>query len=102
MVEAFLPPITHETALRVSSYEPPKGQRRVANAAGVPLLLLLPTLLQGLPASPVAPRAVVGHEGTNGYLGGLIVVVIVDESFNPNRLPLGPWQLPRQAPRQRS
>ena len=81
MVEASLPPITHETALRVSSYELPKGQRRVANAAGVPLLLLLPTRLQGLPASPVVPRAVVGHEGTNGHLGGLIVVVIVNESF---------------------
>ena len=27
------------------------------------------------------PSAVVGHEGTNGHLGGLIVVVIVDESF---------------------
>ena len=82
MVEPFVPPITHETALRVSSYELPKGQRRVANAAGVLLLLLLPTLLQGLPASPVAPRVqVVGHEGTNGHLGGLIVVVIVVESL---------------------
>ena len=37
--------------------------------------------LQGLPASPVVPRAVVGQEGTNGHLGGLIVVVIVNESF---------------------
>ena len=81
MVEAFLPPITHETALRMSSYELPKGQRRAANAARVPLLLLLPTRLQGLPASPVAPRAVVGHEGTNGHLGGLIIIVIVDESL---------------------
>ena len=81
MVEAFLPPITHQTALRVSSYELPKGQRRVANAARVPLLLLLPTRLQGLPASPVVPRAVVSHEGTNSHLGGLIVVVIVDESL---------------------
>ena len=82
MVEASLPPITHETALRVSSYELPKGQRRVANAARVPLLLLPPTLLQGLPVSRFAPRAqVLGHEGTNGHLGGLIVVVIVDESL---------------------
>ena len=64
----------------MSSYELPKGQRRVANAAGVLLLLLLPTLLQGLPASPVSPRVqVAGHEGTNGDLGGLIVVVIVIE-----------------------
>ena len=38
--------------------------------------------LEGLRASPVAPRIqVVGHEGTNGHLGGLIVVVIVDESY---------------------
>ena len=82
MVEASLPPITHKTALRVSSYELPKGQRRVANAARVPLLLLPPTLLQGLPVSRFAPRAQVpGHEGTNGHFGGLIVVVIVDESL---------------------
>ena len=82
MAEPFVPPITHETALRVSSYELPKGQRRVPNAAGVLLLLLLPTLLQGLPAFPVAPRVqVVGHEGTNGHLGGLIVVVIIVESL---------------------
>ena len=52
--------------------------------AGVPLLLLLSTLPQGLPASLVAPRAqVVGHEGANGHLGGLIVVVIVVESLTP-------------------
>ena len=82
MVEASLPPITHETALRVSSYELPKGQRRAANAARVPLLLPPPTLLQGLPVSRFAPRAqVLGHEGTNGHLGELIVVVIVDESL---------------------
>ena len=82
MVEPFVPSITHETALRVSSYELPKGQRRVANAAGVLPLFLLPTLLQGLPASPVAPRVqVAGHEGTNGHLGGLIVVIVVVESF---------------------
>ena len=66
----------------MSSYELPKGQRRVANAARVPLLLLLPTLLQGLPVSRLAPRVQVpGHEGTNGHFGGLIVVVIVDESL---------------------
>ena len=82
MVEASLPPITHETALRVSSYELPKGQRRVANTARVPLLLLPPTLLQGLPVSRFAPRVqVLGHEGANGHFGGLIVVVIVDESL---------------------
>ena len=82
MVEPFVPSITHETALRVSLYELPKGQRRVVTAAGILLLLLLPTLLQGLPASPVAPRVrVVGHEGTNGHLGGLIVDLIVVESL---------------------
>ena len=82
MVEALLPPITHETALRVSSYELPKGQRRVANTARVPLLLLLPTWLQGLPVCWLGPRAqVLGHEGTHGHFGGLIVVVIVDESL---------------------
>ena len=82
MVEASLPPITHETALRVSSYELPKGQRRVANTARVPLLLLPPTLLQGLPVSRFAPRVqVLGHKGANGHFGGLIVVVIVDESL---------------------
>ena len=82
MVESFVPPKTHETALGVSLYELSLGQWRVANAAGLLLLLLLPTLLQGLPASPVAPRVqVVGHEGTNSRLGGLIVVVVIVESL---------------------
>ena len=66
----------------MSSYELPKGQRRVANAARVPLLLLPPTLLQGLPVSRLAPRAqVLGHKGTHGHFGGLIIVVIVDKSL---------------------
>ena len=37
---------------------------------------------RGLPVSRFAPRAQVpGHESTNGHFGGLIVVVIVDESL---------------------
>ena len=82
MVESFVPPITHETTLGVSSYELSKGQWRFANAAGLLVLLLLPTLLQGLSASLVAPRVqAVGHESTNGRLGGLMVVVVVVKSL---------------------
>ena len=66
-------------------------------------LLLPPTLLQGLPVSRLAPRVqVLGHEGTNGHFGGLIVVVIVDESPIAAGSRLGPWEIPRQVPRQRS
>ena len=37
---------------------------------------------KGLPVSRLAPRAqVLGHKGTHGHFGGLIVIVIVDESL---------------------
>ena len=60
----------------------PKDSGGFANAAGLLLLLPLPTLLQGLPAYPVAPCVqIFGHESTNGRLGGLIVIVVVVESL---------------------
>ena len=54
----------------------------------------------GASSFPVCSRAqVVGHEGTNGHLGGLIVVVIVDESLIAAGSSMA---APRQVPRQHS
>ena len=59
----------------------PKDSGGSPMPARVPLLLLPPTLLQGFQFPGLLRAQVPGHEGTNGHLGGLIVVVIVDESL---------------------
>ena len=54
----------------------------MANSAGLLLFTLIPTLLKGLPAFPVASLLqVVGHKGADGGLSGFIFMVIITETF---------------------
>ena len=66
----------------MSSNKIPKREWRTAHSAGLLLFPLLPTLLKGLPAYPVASLVqVVGHKGTDSSLSWFILVVIIVETY---------------------